>query len=141
MKDEVFIMNAIVKISDFEEIGSVFTSMSLNTVEEKKIFHNATQNPDYKISDFINKTFFCKDIFMQKTLIHDNDGEEKEVIQTIFVTPEGEGILSNSIGVAKSVMSILNIFGLPSEWGFGGLELEVKEVNFKNGRYFKVLVK
>lgn len=133
-------MNNIIKISDFEEIGSVFCSMSLASIEEKKIFHNATQNPNYRISDFINKTFVVKDICMQKILIHPDDGEEKEVIQTIFVTPDGEGIMSNSIGIAKSVISILNIFGEPAEWGLEGLTLEVKEVNFKNGRYFKLMV-
>lgn len=134
-------MNNIIKVSDFDEVGSVFTSMALNTIEEKKIFHNATQNPELRISDLINKTFVCKDIFMQKTVIHGDDGEESEVIQTIFVTPEGKGILSNSMGVAKSIISIINVFGEPSEWGFEGLELEVREVNFKNGRYFKLLVK
>lgn len=133
--------NEIIKVSDFSNDDFVFTSMSLSTIEEKKIFHNATQNPEFKVSDFINKSFICKDIFMHKSLIHNDDGEVSEVIQTIFVTPDGKGILSNSIGVAKSVVSIINIFGEPSEWGFEGLELEVKEINFKNGRYFKVLVK
>lgn len=137
-------MNDIIKISDFEEVGSVFCSMSLATMEEKKIFHNATQNPTHKISDFINKSFVCRDIFMQKAVIHSTDDEgneeEKEVIQTIFVTPDGEGIMSNSMGVAKSLISIINIFGQPSEWGLEGLCFEVKEVNFKNGRYFKLLV-
>lgn len=134
-------MNAIVKVTDFEEPGFVYSSMSLNTIEEKKTFHNAIQNPEYKISDFINRSFVCKDVFMQKALIHGDDDCEKEVIQTIFVTAEGTGIISNSIGIAKSLVSILNIFGEPADWGFEGLEFEVKEVNFKNGRYFKLLVK
>lgn len=134
-------MNELIKVSDFSDMDFEFTSMALNTIEEKKIFHNATQNPEFKASDFINKSFICKDLYMRKAVIHDDEGEATEVIQTIFVTPDGKGILSNSIGVAKSVVSIINIFGAPSEWGFEGLELEVKEINFKNGRYFKVLVK
>ena len=138
MKGE-FIMNDIIRVSDFDEIGFCYASMALNTIEEKKIFHNATQSPEFKASDFINKTFVCKDILMRSTIIHGDDGEDKHVVQTIFVTPDGKGILSNSMGVFKSVVAIVNTFGEPSEWG-DGLEFEIKETNFKNGRYFKVLV-
>ena len=115
--------------------------MALNTFEEKRLFNRATENPEKKISDYINKSFVCKDYMMRSAVIHDEDGNEKQVIQTIFVDTDGVGILSNSMGVAKSLLSIIAIFGDASEWGFDGLELEVKEINFKGGRYFKVLVK
>lgn len=126
--------NAIKRISD--ENQSLCT-MAVATTEDKKAFYNATQNPAHKISEFIDKSITIRDVYMEKaTYVDEDTGIVTDGVKTVIITPEGEGILAQSMGVARSLYALFDIFGLPSEWE-EPLTVIVKQVDTQNGLYYK----
>lgn len=131
--------NAIMRISDN---NPQFTTLIAKSVKDKVTLYNAIQNPTEKVSDYINKRFQFVNIYMEKAQYVNDEGVVTDGVKTILIAPDGHGILANSQGVANSLYQILQIFGLPDEWeDFGGvMTVEVKQIETKNGRYFKLEV-
>lgn len=123
----------IQRISDVNE--SICT-MDTQTREDKVRFYNAVQNPSSKVSDYINKTLTIADVYMEKAEYEGDEGVTQGV-KTVIITPEGEGILANSMGIAKALYGIFDIFGMPAEWG-APMTVMVKQVETPKGRYFKL---
>ena len=113
-------------------------TMELNSFEDRKAFFNAVQNPTSKVSDYINKRITIQDVYMEKAEYTDDNGTTQGV-KTVIITPEGEGILANSMGIAKALYGIFDIFGMPSSWN-EPMTVEVKQVETPKGRYFKLEV-
>lgn len=129
--------NELIRIDN--EDNQKFCTMKCETRAEKVTFINAVQNPSSKVSDYINQEITIKDIYMEKAFYEDDNGAS-EGIKTIIITPDGEGILANSMGVAKSLFAIIDIFGHPSEWE-EPMVVIVRQVETPRGRYFKFEVK
>lgn len=125
-------------VQRIDDVNKSMTTMECNTREEKKLFYNAVQNPTAKVSDFINKTLTIADVYMEQAEYNDDQGTTTG-IKTVIITPEGQGILANSIGIAKALYGIFDIFGMPSEWD-EPMTVEVKQVETPKGRYFKLEV-
>lgn len=136
-------MNAIVRINDE---NPCYSSLVPSSREEQKLFFNAKENPQYKVSDFINKTFAFSNIFMEKTEIMEKDengnptGVVTDAIKTVFITNDGVGIVSTSKGIANAVYGLIQVFGTPDTWE-EPMVVEVQQVELKNGnRTFKLCV-
>lgn len=125
-------------VQRIDDVNKSMTTMECNTREEKKLFYNAVQNPTAKVSDFINKTLTIADVYMEQAEYNDDQGTTTG-IKTVIITPEGQGILANSMGIAKALYGIFDIFGMPSEWD-EPMTVEVKQVETPKGRYFKLEV-
>lgn len=122
-------------IQRIDDVNKSMTTMDCSTTEQKKIFFNAVQNPTSKVSDYINKQITIKDVYMEQAEYEGDEGVTKGV-KTVIITPDGEGILANSMGVAKALYGIFDIFGMPSEWD-EPMTVMVKQVETPKGRYFK----
>lgn len=122
-------------IQRIDDINKSMTTMDCSTTEQKKIFFNAVQNPTSKVSDYINKQITIKDVYMEQAEYEGDEGVTKGV-KTVIITPDGEGILANSMGVARALYGIFDIFGMPSEWD-EPMTVMVKQVETPKGRYFK----
>ena len=137
--------NAIVRIS---EDNPVYTSMSLATAtrEEQAMFYNAVENPTEKLSKYINKRIKFVNVHMEQIIMCDRDDEghpipntEKPTVKTILITPEGNGIISTSMGIARALYSMFQIFGTPDQWD-APLECIVQQVEIGKNRTFKLKV-
>lgn len=135
--------NEIMRIN---EENPSYTSMQMASVEDKKKFFNAVENPSKKLSDFINKKIVIKDISMQFTEIQerDDDGNPipdhfKSAVKTVIVTPDGTGVFSTSMGLARALYSLFSIFGTPETWE-EPLTCVVKQVEIGKNRTFKLEV-
>lgn len=135
---------AMQKIS---ESNPMFTTMRVETKQEKARFYNVVQNPTHKMSEYINKEIKIADVYMERVILEredevELDGEKTKVerslpaVKTVIITPEGEGILAHSTGIAESLYSIFTIFGLPSEWD-EPLTVRLLQIETPKGRYFK----
>lgn len=122
-------------IQRIDDVNKSMTTMDCSTTEQKKIFFNAVQNPTSKVSDYINKQITIKDVYMEQAEYEGDEGLTKGV-KTVIITPDGEGILANSMGVARALYGIFDIFGMPSEWD-EPMTVMVKQVETPKGRYFK----
>lgn len=111
-------------------------TMDRSTTEAKKMFFNAVQNPSSKVSDYINRTLTIKDVYMERAE-YDSDNGVTQGVKTVIITPDGEGILANSMGIAKALYGIFDIFGMPSEWD-EPMTVMVKQIDTTKGRYFKL---
>lgn len=127
-------------IQRIDDVNQSICTMQVETKAEKVAFYNATQNPSSKVSDYINQDIVIKDVYMERAEYEDDHGLVTKGVKTIIITPEGEGILANSNGIAKSLYGIFDIFGLPSEWD-EPLTVTVRQIEVPNGRYFKLEVK
>lgn len=125
-------------VQKINEQNPTFCTLITDSFEAKKTLHNAITSPVDKVSSFINKRIVIKDIYME-VAHYENDEGTTEGVKTILITPEGEGIMANSQGVAQSIYQILTIFGLPSEWE-EPLTVEVQQRETKNGRWFTLKV-
>jgi hypothetical protein len=135
--------NEIVRIT---EENPSYTSMVMASVEDKKRFYNAVENPTKKLSDFINKKIVIKDVSMEFTEIQERDdegnpipGAVKPAVKTVIVTPDGTGVFSTSMGLARAMYSLFNIFGTPDTWE-EPLCCIVKQVEIGKNRTFKLEV-
>lgn len=135
--------NEIMRIN---EENPSYTSMQMASVEDKKKFFNAVENPSKKLSDFINKKIVIKDISMQFMEIQerDDDGNPipdhfKPAVKTVIVTSDGIGVFSTSMGLARALYSLFNIFGTPETWE-EPLTCVVKQVEIGKNRTFKLEV-
>lgn len=122
-------------IQRIDDVNKSMTTMECNTTADKKIFFNAVQNPSSKVSDYINREITIKDVYMEQAEYDGDEGVTKGV-KTVIITPDGEGILANSMGVARALYGIFDIFGMPSEWD-EPMTVVVKQVETPKGRYFK----
>lgn len=121
------------------DANPVLSTMVAETKAEKITFFNAVENPVAKVSDFINNEITISNVYMEKAEYRSDEGLINDGVKTVIINDKGEGILANSIGIAKSLYSIFNVFGMPSEWD-EPLTVKVKQVETKNGRYFKLEV-
>lgn len=122
-------------IQRIDDVNKSMSTMECNTTADKKIFFNAVQNPSSKVSDYINKEITIKDVYMEQAE-YEGDGGVTKGVKTVIITPDGEGILANSMGVARALYGIFDIFGMPSEWD-EPMTVMVKQVETPKGRYFK----
>ena len=136
-------MNELMNIKDsnFE-----YTSMQVATMEDKKKFYNAVENPTHKLSEFINKEIVIKDVSMVASQVQERDDagnpipdRYSDTVKTVIVTPEGDGIISTSIGLARALVSMFRIFGMPDTWD-EPLRCTVKQVDVGKNRTFKLEV-
>lgn len=141
-KEEI-IMNELMNIKDsnFE-----YTSMQVATMEDRKKFYNAVENPAYKLSEFINKEIVINDVSMVATQVQERDDagnpipdSYSDTVKTVIVTPEGDGIISTSMGLARALVSMFRIFGMPDTWD-EPLRCVVKQVDIGKNRTFKLEV-
>jgi len=130
-----------IKDNNFE-----YTSMQVATVEDKKKFYNAVENPTSKLSEYINKEIIIKDVSMVASQVQERDDvgnpipdQYSDTIKTVIVTPEGNGIISTSMGLARALVSMFRIFGTPDTWE-SPMRCVVKQVDVGKSRTFKLEV-
>lgn len=135
--------NEIVRLT---EETPVYCSLVAESRKEKAILYNAVENPSHKISEFINKNIKFINVHLEKVqfMEKDENGEPTGVvhdgIKTVLITPEGEGIICNSNGIARSLFSMFQIFGTPDTWDGEPMEVTVKQIETPKGRTFKLEV-
>lgn len=135
--------NALIRISDE---NPTYSSLVPTTRKEKVAFYNAVESPEFRLNAFINKEFEFSNVYMEKTLIAEKDEEGNptgvmhDAVKIVFITPEGKGILSTSMGILRSLYGIFSIFGTPDTWGNEPMKVVVKQVELGKNRTFRLEV-
>lgn len=129
------------EIQRISDDNPTYCSLAAETKEEQAVIYNAMQNPTHKLSDFINQRVTFSNVFMEQVEITDEDGEEIPVkaVRTVLITPDGEGIVATSNGVARSMYNLFKIFGTPENWE-DDMSVIVRQVETARGRTFKLEV-
>lgn len=128
--------NAIVRINDETP---VYCSAVAETKKQKALLYNAVQNPDGKISEYINKKLTIKDVHLEKTTYTDDEGVVTDAVKVTLITPDGKGIVCTSKGILRSLYSLFQIFGTPDTWEDDDPMIAyVRQVETAKGRTFKL---
>ena len=141
MADTMDIMNVKQELS--EQQTSMFCSIQGGTHADKVAVFNASNNPDHKVGDYINKVIVVKDVLaelieMPKTdgknnELHDADGNPimEQVPRVVLIDVDGQSYQAVSWGIFNAIRKAIAIFGAPS-WD-EGLPVLIKQVSVKNG--------
>lgn len=124
-----------------------YNSLDTTTAEGKRALYNATNHPDYSISDFINKEIEVANIYVDvnERIVKDEDGNPTGEIEakprTVLIDSNGKSYIAGvSIGVFKAVREIIRIFGEPSEWD-APITVVVRQVNTSRGNMLTLDIK
>lgn len=122
--------------------NETYMSFNATTQDEKIKLYNAINVPDYKLSDFINKTLILRDVIIMGVEINrevnpfdkndlDSIDEKRKANRVILIDMEGKSYVATSDGISNAVRTLMNVFGtLHFE---DGLSVIVKQVNVKRG--------
>ncbi len=133
-------MNNELMLSDNKQ--KIYTSVSANTIEEKKKIYNALESCDCLLNDIVGTEINIKDFYIEentKEEILDN-GDTKQVVKfrTILFDTEGKTYATGSYGIYNSLRKICAVFGYPT-WE-EGLLVRVEKKPIGNGRSELTLV-
>lgn len=111
------ITNQFQPLSDEEKIIAAFSgehSLSYcswvpETEEDQIKLFNATNNPEYRVSDFINKEIEVRHVYCEPVKFTDEEtGDITFAPRIVLIDPEGNGYQAVSIGVFNSINRLIN---------------------------------
>ena len=134
--DEVVINDLAPRTYDIKELSqpesNAFCSIKEDSLEAKKLVHNASNNPTHKIDDYINKEIALKDVFVEIIeLANENTGELEQAPRIVLIDDKGESYQCVSNGIFGSLKKLMAIFGEPT-WE-DPIHVVVKQVKVKRG--------
>lgn len=94
-----------------------FCSMTANTPEEKKALFNATNDPDHRIKEYVNKPIKVKDVFVEVVECTNREtGEVRKCPRIVLIDEKGVSYTAVSIGVFSALRKLFTIYGTPDAW-------------------------
>lgn len=124
-------MNEIIKIAN--ETTPVITSFNAVTIDDKKRFYNALNNPVGDVKDLINQPIDISDYHMQYETRTNDDGDEYGRIKTTIITADGKSYTTTYKSFAKSLVQLMQVFGLPETWDNHKITIIVRNVAYQGG--------
>lgn len=141
MADSMELMNVKQELSG--QGTSMFCSIQGGTHESKVAVFNASNNPDHKVGDFINKTIVVRDVLAEQVEVGKKDEKGNPVLdesgepvmelvpRVVLIDMKGESYQAVSWGIFNALKKAIAIFGAPT-WD-EGLTILVKQVSVKSG--------
>lgn len=103
--------------NDLTEQNNFYSSLIPKDKKEETILFNAINNPDYKISDFINTEIVVQNVICEMVQCTNKEtGEISSVPRIILITPNNETYQAVSVGIYNSMKKVFAIKGLPETW-------------------------
>lgn len=124
-------MNEIIKIAT--ETLPVVTSFNAETIDDKKRFYNALNNPAGDVKDIINQPIEISDYHMQWEQRTNDDGFSYDRIKTTIITSDGKSFTTTYKSFAKSLVQLMQVFGLPESWENHKISVVVRNVAYQGG--------
>ena len=114
------------------EQTSMFCSIQGGTHESKVAVFNASNNPDHKVGDYINKVIVVKDVLAELIEVtNDETGEIEVTPRVVLIDMDGKSYQAVSKGIFNALKKAIAIFGAPT-WD-EGLPCLIKQVSVGKG--------
>lgn len=111
---------------------TIVTSLTLDTIEDKKKMFNAMNATDYSLSEHLEQPIKVVDYLIHDCEIADDNGEKQETKRLVLFDEDGKTYSTVSNSAYDSFGKIVTIFGRPSEWNG---ELFIKATEKKSRKY------
>lgn len=123
-----------------ENATSVYCSVQGGDRKTKALVYNASNNPEHKVADFINKTINVKDVLVELIQVENEEtGEVEEAPRVVLIDDKGEAYQAVSAGMFSAIKKAIQIFGQPT-WD-EPLPMLIKQVSVKRGSMLTAEVK
>lgn len=123
-----------------ENATSVYCSVQGGDRKTKALVYNASNNPEHKVADFINKTINVKDVLVELIQVENEEtGELEEAPRVVLIDEKGEAYQAVSAGMFSAIKKAIQIFGQPT-WD-EPLPMLIKQVSVKRGSMLTAEVK
>ena len=111
---------------------SMYCSVNGGTNEDKAKVFNASNNPEFKVADFINKVIVVKDVLAEQIeLVDDETGKVDTAVRVVLIDVDGKSYQAVSNGIFNAVRKAIAIFGEPT-WD-DGIPILIKQVSVGKG--------
>lgn len=120
-------MNEIGFVEGLGSSKTTFISFQPQTQEERVKLFRALNTPTYKLSDYINKDLWIKDIVCEEIEIADDNGTPVKAPRMVLIDLEGNSYNCVSNGVYMAIQKLIMIFGMPT-WE-NGIHVQVVQVS------------
>lgn len=117
-----------------EGVGASYCSIDATSgdIDSKKQIYKALNNPDNKISDFINKQIVIRDVLVEVSQIaNEESGEVDTVPRVVLIDVNGKAYQAVSKGIFSAICNAIQVFGQPT-WE-DGIAFEVKQKQVGRG--------
>lgn len=112
------------------ENNGFYSSLKVDTHDQRVAFYNATSAPDEQLRDHINEILYIRDVYAEPVEVNDDQsGEVRKAVRVIMVDVNGVSYSTLSAGIFNSLKRVFGIFGEPT-WE-NGLALKVKQMNIR----------
>lgn len=102
------------KMLDFNAFNretNQFVSFRAEDMKSKVRLFNAMNQPNYKVSDMINKKIKLKDVILMNVTMEGEDGEQDTGIRSVLIDADGNAYNATSNGIFSSLTNLYMIFG------------------------------
>ena len=114
-------------IADLTSAQMQFCSMKAESDADKIKLYNAMNNPDHRLSDYINKTINAKDLYIEVVnCTNEETGEVTACPRIVIIDNKGESYQCVSVGIFSALKKAIQVFGSPT-WE-KPVKLEVKQI-------------
>ena len=104
-----------------------YCSMVATTPQDKAKLFNAMNNPDERLSDWINKQIKAKDLYVEIVkCTNEETGEVVECPRIVIIDANNKSYQCVSVGIFSALKKIIQIYGAPT-WETP-ITLEVKQI-------------
>lgn len=111
---------------------TIITSLSMETIEDKKKMFNAMNATDFSLSDHFDEPIAVADYLIHDCEIADDNGEASQAKRLVLFDTEGKTYSTVSNSAYDSFGKIITIFGEPNEWNG---EISIKATEKKSRKY------
>lgn len=99
------------------ENNKPYCSLSPTSEGNATALYNAMNNPDYKLSDFINTELEIDNIYIERVELADSEtGEVKIQARTVLFNSSKDTFYTVSTGVYQSLKNICTLIDTPERW-------------------------
>ena len=123
-----------------ENAASVYCSVQGGDRKTKALVFNASNNPEHKVADYINKVINVKDVLVEIIQVENEEtGVLDEAPRVVLIDDKGEAYQAVSAGLFAAIKRAIQIFGEPT-WD-EPLPMLIKQVSVKRGSMLTADVK
>lgn len=125
------------------DASSMYCSIKGGTHESKVAVFNASNNPEHKVGDYINKIINVRDVLAEQVLLTKQDADGNDVLdengnpvmeyapRVVLIDTDGHSYQAVSTGIFNALRKAIAIFGAPT-WD-EGLPCLIKQVKVGRG--------
>lgn len=124
------IMNVAQELS--ADARTAYCSIKGATMRERAAVYNASNNPNHRLADFINKVIRVKDVLAEQVeMVDEETGELQTAVRVVLIDVDGASYQAISTGVFSALKRAIQVFGAPT-WD-DGLPILIKQVPVGKG--------